>query len=224
METLISKTKHEPVVASLQEILSEDPKMEAALIASLNIAVKAAKEKLNPDLYKAIDNVFQGTTLIPGYASRLNEIFKDVTWVVNARKSASQPVGSGNYDIKIRVNHYFKTNKEGNDIPEYMFSTDDYVPEIGDDDYLSSLLDLIRAVPNPYYAYSEYESDQVSNVMRITNLPVQCNIAIYTVSGTLVRAFQKNDNDPFLEWDLKNENGLPIASGCLLYTSDAADD
>ncbi len=60
METLISKAKHEPVVASLQEILSEDPKMEAALIASLNIAVKAAKDKLNPDLYKAIDNVFQG--------------------------------------------------------------------------------------------------------------------------------------------------------------------
>ncbi|CAM1372532.1 phosphatidylserine decarboxylase [Tenacibaculum xiamenense] len=60
METVISKTKHEPVVASLQEILSEDPKMEAALIASLNIAVKAAKDKLNPDLYKAIDNVFQG--------------------------------------------------------------------------------------------------------------------------------------------------------------------
>ncbi|SEC89066.1 Phosphatidylserine decarboxylase [Tenacibaculum sp. MAR_2009_124] len=60
METLISQSTHEPVVASLQEILSEDPKMEAALIASLNIAVESAKKKLNADLYKAIDNVFQG--------------------------------------------------------------------------------------------------------------------------------------------------------------------
>ena len=85
----------------------------------------------------------------------------------------------------------------------------------------NQLLDLIRAVPNPYYAYSEYERDQVSNVVRLTNLPSQCKISIYTVSGTLVRTFQKSDNNPFLEWDLKNDVGLPIASGAYLIHVDA---
>ena len=46
METLtpILTKKHEPVVASLQEILAEDPAMAAALTASLNVAVAAAKK------------------------------------------------------------------------------------------------------------------------------------------------------------------------------------
>ena len=60
METLISYATHEPVVAALQEILSEDPKMSLALESSLNIADRTAKKKLNKELYKAIDHVFQG--------------------------------------------------------------------------------------------------------------------------------------------------------------------
>lgn len=77
METLtpISKTTHQPVVASLQEILSEDPKMAAALVASLNIAVSKAKKDLNSDLYNAINNEFKGNgwpTTIPAYLDYLD--------------------------------------------------------------------------------------------------------------------------------------------------------
>ena len=157
------------------------------------------------------------------YGPALVDIFNDLVWVVNARKTQSQAIGSGNYKIKIRLNHYFKTNKVDNNIPEYVFSTDKYVPTKGDDDYLSSLLDLIRAVPNPYYAYSEYESDQINNAVRITNLPIECKVSIYTVSGLLVRSYQKNDDNPFIQWDLKNEYGLPIASGAYLIHIDAGE-
>lgn len=56
METLT----HTPVVEQLKQILSEDPKMEVALLASLNIAVELAQKQLNKDLYNAIDNEFNG--------------------------------------------------------------------------------------------------------------------------------------------------------------------
>ena len=57
---LTSKATPAPVVASLKKILNEDPKMERALVPSLNIAVRRAKLKLDPELYKAIDKEFQG--------------------------------------------------------------------------------------------------------------------------------------------------------------------
>ena len=87
-------------------------------------------------------NVINDVAGVPGYASRLKDIFKDVTWLVNPRRSSSQLVGSGNYNIRIRVNHYFKTTKEGNYIPEYGFSTDAYVPQIGDNKYQESVVRL----------------------------------------------------------------------------------
>lgn len=68
METQTKKTvevaagthEHAPVVAKLKQILSEDVRMSATLEASLAIASIQAKERLNSDLYHAIDNVFQG--------------------------------------------------------------------------------------------------------------------------------------------------------------------
>lgn len=75
METVTLTQTHEPVVASLQEILSEDPAMAAALTASLNIAVAQAKATLNSDLYNAINNEFNGNgwpTNIPAYLDYLD--------------------------------------------------------------------------------------------------------------------------------------------------------
>ncbi len=51
---------HIIVVEKLKAILSEDPKMAEALTASLEIAVKKAKENLNSNLYNAIDNELKG--------------------------------------------------------------------------------------------------------------------------------------------------------------------
>ncbi|MFY0629597.1 MAG: phosphatidylserine decarboxylase [Flavobacteriaceae bacterium] len=66
---------HAPVVEKLKKILAEDPKMNAALLASLDAAVSSAKENLNSDLYHAIDNVFKGNgwpTTIEGYFDYLD--------------------------------------------------------------------------------------------------------------------------------------------------------
>ena len=61
----------------------------------------------------------------------------------------------------------------------------------------------------------------IDNIVRITNLPNKCNVSIYTVSGTLIRQLIKDDNNPFINWNLKTEGGLNIASGAYLIHVEA---
>tara|TARA_X000000368_G_scaffold4387_1_gene3361 strand:- start:33520 stop:37797 length:4278 start_codon:yes stop_codon:yes gene_type:complete len=97
--------------------------------------------------------------------------------------------------------------------PTYSFSTDDIVAVKGDVDVAKDAMETIRAVPNPYYGYSSYEINQLDNRVKITNLPDRATIKIFTVSGTLVRTLKKDDSMTSIDWDLKNDFGIPIASG-----------
>jgi hypothetical protein len=74
-------------------------------------------------------------------------------------------------------------------------------------------LDIIRVVPNPYYAFSSYETSQIDNRVKVTNLPKSCTVKIFTLDGTLVRSLRKDDETTWIEWDLKNQARIPIASG-----------
>ncbi|MEN9002281.1 MAG: T9SS C-terminal target domain-containing protein, partial [Flavobacteriales bacterium] len=74
-------------------------------------------------------------------------------------------------------------------------------------------LELINVVPNPYYAYSNYETNRLDSRIKFTNLPEKCNVRIYNVGGSLIRTLTKDDPMTSLDWDLKNINGVPIAGG-----------
>lgn len=101
-----------------------------------------------------------------------------------------------------------------NDYPMYEFSLDDLAPTTNDRNTASAALDLINVVPNPYYAYSKYESNKLDNRIKITNLPPSCTITIYNTAGTLVRRYTKDDNtSTSVDWDLKNYANVPVASG-----------
>ena len=68
-----------------------------------------------------------------------------------------------------------------------------------------------------YYAYSKYEESRLDNKVKIVNLPDQCTITIYSVNGTLIRQYSKDDNSQtYIDWDLKNFKFVPIASGVYL--------
>ena len=45
-------------------------------------------------------------------------------------------------------------------------------------------------------------------------------IRIFDLSGTMVRVLEKDDTDQFLQWELDNENGLPVATGMYLVHID----
>ncbi|MEQ8908237.1 MAG: T9SS type A sorting domain-containing protein [Vicingaceae bacterium] len=97
--------------------------------------------------------------------------------------------------------------------PVYEFQTDGRATLKQQTDVLKDALDEINVVPNPYYAVSEYENSAIDNRVKITNLPTNCTIKIYNMSGTLIRTYQKGDPLNFLDWDLTNQVGIPIASG-----------
>lgn len=92
-------------------------------------------------------------------------------------------------------------------------------------------MELVNVVPNPYYAFSSYETGQLDSRVRITNLPRKCTIKIYTVDGSLVRRYDLDypvsDEDPthtsYLDWDLQNGSKVPIASGVYLIHINAGE-
>ena len=100
--------------------------------------------------------------------------------------------------------------------PKYTFSIEGWDPVQNDPEKTVEDLNLITVVPNPYYAYNTYEGNALTNKVKITNLPNKCIISIYTLSGTKVRQFRKDNEEPSIEWDLTNFANTPIASGFYL--------
>lgn len=131
--------------------------------------------------------------------------------------------------IKIRVATPYHQAKEefaveepeNDNFPYFEFTTADVKTITADNETAVNALDLIRVVPNPYYGNSYYEHNQLDNYVRITNLPQTCVISIYNASGSLVRQFNKDNDNPFVEWDLKNTYGISIASGVYIVHIDA---
>jgi hypothetical protein len=108
-------------------------------------------------------------------------------------------------------------------LPLYSFNTDELAPTPltdADNPYASDkqkLLDKIRAVPNPYYGYTGYEINRLDTRVRITNLPRRATINVYSLDGSLIRRVEKdNPNVSYVDWDVRNTKGLPIASGMYL--------
>ncbi len=97
--------------------------------------------------------------------------------------------------------------------PMFDFSMQGLESEHNNPQKFSSDLDIIRVVPNPYYAYSTYESNPLENKVKITNLPQKCTITIYDVSGLKIRQLTKDSPSTTLTWDLKNYATIPIGGG-----------
>jgi hypothetical protein len=131
-----------------------------------------------------------------------------------------------------------------NNFPMYTFNTSDIATLFNQDEVAKNALDLIRVVPNPYYGSSSYESKRTDNFVRITNLPNRCTVRIFSMNGTLVRTIKRDVSGqeelytgtagggddikrskriPYMEWDLKNQNNISVASGLYIFHIEAPD-
>ena len=129
--------------------------------------------------------------------------------------------------IRIRMNTPYQKRElasaSNQGKPEFLFNTSNIATKTYVDSVGSSKLETIRVVPNPYYGFSSYETSQLDNIVKITNLPEICTISIFTPSGTLIRQYRKDNSMTYLEWDLKNAYNVPIASGVYIIHIDAGD-
>ncbi len=163
------------------------------------------------------------------------DVFADAMWV-NIPLMTSKTAKLLETDVKIRL-RVAKPYKKGYAVdslsvdlanpalndnnPMYEFSLNDLATVKNDAETAKSFLDQVGVVPNPYYAYSGYEKSGVENVVKFVNLPKQCTISIYTLNGTLIRKLRKDDSGTSLNWDLKNQAVIPIASGMYIIHVDA---
>ncbi len=166
-----------------------------------------------------------------GDSVRIDSFYKYVAWAGLPRVAGPQYEFKHYKDIptevriRLCVNKSYKPASNGTQ-PTFEFSTAEVAARLGDVATAKNALDLIRVVPNPYYGRSGagrgvYEVSQVDTRVKITNLPQKCAIRIFTLNGVLVRTFRKDSDAPDQEWDLKNEFGVPIASGPYIIHIDA---
>jgi hypothetical protein len=159
-------------------------------------------------------------------------VFKDAAWVNIPLLVPGQKLMATDVKIRLRVaKPYMVYMNSASDsaalpfankaYPQYKFTTNNLSSSTNNLATAKSALALINIVPNPYYAYSAYETlGQLDNRVKITNLPGKCTINIYTVSGALVRQFKKDNDITYQDWDIKNTAGIPVASGLYIIHVD----
>jgi len=122
--------------------------------------------------------------------------------------------------VKLRVEKPYESfttsSTENGGLPMYEFNMNGFEVITNNGFAMDSALILINVVPNPYYAYSEYETGKLDNRVKITNLPEECTVSIYNLSGTLMKRFEKASEKTSLDWDLKNHVNIPVAGGVYL--------
>ena len=176
-----------------------------------------------PAYNKNENEVYKLLTLVEANnATARRQLYGSLAWIVNPILLQGQQMLTSDVRIKVRVEKEYKklvvTNRNGGN-PMYSWSMDDIKTGKADRSKLAEALELINVVPNPYYAYSEYE-DRLNNVVKLINLPEVCTVNIYSVNGKLVRTYKKDSPQTFLDWDLNNHKGVPIASGIYLIHVD----
>jgi hypothetical protein len=125
--------------------------------------------------------------------------------------------------IRLRVNKEYKNfvgSNENAGKPMYGWSMEDIATKVGSQDMLKEALAMINVVPNPYYAFSEYERTRLDTKVKIVNLPEVCTVRIYTANGKLVRTFKKDSPQTYIDWDLTNFKAIPVAGGIYLIHVD----
>ncbi|WP_317899969.1 hypothetical protein [Aurantibacillus circumpalustris] len=160
---------------------------------------------------------------------------------------AAQPYGTVNTLLSVNnpsllTDDIKKSDVQNNNFPMYTFNTNDISTLYQQEGIAKNAMDRINIVPNPYYGSSAYETGRADNRIRITNLPSKCTIKIFTMNGTLIRTIKRDVTDQedlytgvsggvgdlktskrssFVEWDLKNQNNISVASGLYIFHIDA---
>ncbi|MEM1215462.1 MAG: hypothetical protein AAGJ82_07250, partial [Bacteroidota bacterium] len=146
--------------------------------------------------------------------------------------------------VKLRVNNSYQVKTSADEdgdptfegefggYPAYRFSVEGQQALELDEMAVNEALQAINVIPNPYYGFSEYEDSQFETIVKISNLPAEATITIYSLDGKFIRKYERNETgqrlisensgiesrqiNPDLEWDMKNFRGIPIASGVYL--------
>lgn len=210
------------------------------------LPVGASSDIPRYDEGKILDSLFAASETTGATDRFRQEIFADAMWVNIPLLAEGHSLFECDVKVRLRVSKSYQpgysttvnvsdlsANPINKNLPVYNFNTADIGTKTANADAAVKALDLINVVPNPYYAYSGYEQATGDNKVKITNIPEKCTVTIYTLNGTLVRTFKvdqpataKNTMGiavTSVEWDLKNQVRIPIASGLYIIHVEVPD-
>ena len=148
--------------------------------------------------------------------------FQDIAWEVHFDSTKTGYVPPTDGDI-----FYIATDKPFAAGDLFSFQTD---AASVNTEKAKSELDKISVVPNPYVATNVIEPKNTVERekrgyrrMYFDNLPAQCTIRIYTMTGELVRVPEHNSafDDGQEYWDLLTKDNMEVAYGLYIFHVDA---
>ena len=91
--------------------------------------------------------------------------------------------------------------------------------------YQKESVDLtkVKVVPNPYIVRAGWEQSEFEGRLQFTNLPPQCNIAIYTTAGDHVVTLNHDNGLNYEFWNLQNDNSVNVAYGLYVFVVKSPD-
>jgi hypothetical protein len=198
-----------------------------------NIYVMGSYVGMTARLYKGpiYDQGAEYWQLLQGTPTQTDKrkVFSQAMWVIPAMAAQGFSLKDGvpptEVSISLSMRKPYNKNVAGGDsttLPRYTFTTESIQNNVNAETGKKSV-NMINVVPNPYYATSGYESSSIDTRVKITNLPPKVTISIYTLNGALVRRIIKDDNETFVDWDLKNNSKVPVASGFYIIHVDCGD-
>lgn len=157
-------------------------------------------------------------------STQIRDAWKSVTWVMYPMLIPNRTLLASDVTIRVRnvkAFENFALSNENAGRPMFEWNMDDLALEVRNNKAdIDEALAMINIVPNPYYAFSKYERDRIDSRVKITNLPQQCSVKIFSVRGKLIRSFEKDSPITSLDWDLKNFKGIPVAGGVYIVHID----
>jgi hypothetical protein len=186
------------------ENLTDDRKLDVRINTSLTSGKWALGEELflitpPPDNYTATN------------PSVKNAIMMGVFFLSSDTTLPVVPAGTA---FIVRTTKPFSTKDE------YTFTTS---PINYDAQKAASQLDKVYVVPNPYVISSQFEQPgnlpnlRGDKVLQFRNLPAQCTIRIYTITGELVQTLRKDDLNDYLSWDILTSESARVGYGVYIY-------
>ena len=106
------------------------------------------------------------------------------------------------------------TNKPNTTADKFVFNTDGLIGET-----VAYETGNVNVWPNPYFGYNPEERNPLEQKVQFTHLPddgTETKISIFDLAGQPIRTLSHDGSSQYTHWDLKNNYGVPVASGMYL--------
>jgi hypothetical protein len=145
------------------------------------------------------------TTADPALAVNLsNNATTPLMWVMVCNRRAESVWNAGD-QFMITANH---VNYPGN-----TFTIIAPQNTVGDQTIAREDVSKINVFPNPYYGVNPQETNKYLRFVTFNHLPQHAIIRIFNLAGVMVRKIDHTSSSQFEQWDLKNQEGLPVGGG-----------